>query len=213
MKPLGVLLAGGLSRRMGGGDKGLMPLGGKPVMQHAFERLNAQTDGIIINANGDPSRFAGFETTVVPDTISGFAGPLAGVLAGIRYAEALETSPTFIVTGAADTPFFPDTLVERFLSEAKTDKTIVLAGSNGRRHPVFGLWPVSLADHLEAWLSDEENRKVLAWVDQHSWAMAEFEGPAFKDHDTDPFFNINTPEDFAIAEQLLADNKTTEPTT
>ena len=212
MKPLGVLLAGGLSRRMGGGDKGLMPLGGKPVMQHAFERLHAQTDGIIINANGDPSRFTGFETTVVPDTISGFAGPLAGVLAGMRYAEAQDNPPTFIVTAAADTPFFPKALVERFLAEAKTSKTIVLAGSNGRRHPVFGLWPVSLANHLETWLSDEENRKVLAWVDQHSWAMAEFEEPAFKDQNTDPFFNINTPEDFAIAEQLLAENKTTEPT-
>ena len=212
MKLLGVLLAGGLSRRMGGGDKGLRPLGGKPVMQHAFERLKAQTDGIIINANGDPSRFAGFEATVVPDTISGFAGPLAGVLAGMRYAAALENPPVFIVTGAADTPFFPNTLVERFLSEAKTNETIVLAGSNSRRHPVFGLWPVSLAEDLETWLSDEENRKVLAWVNQHPWAMAEFEEPAFKDHDTDPFFNINTPEDFATAEQLLADNKTTEPT-
>jgi len=177
MKPLGVLLAGGLSRRMGGGDKGLMPLGGKPVMQHAFERLHAQTDDIIINANGDPSRFAGFETTVVPDTITGFAGPLAGVLAGMRYAQALENPPVFIATG-----------------------------------PVFGLWPVSLADDLETWLSNEENRKVLAWVNQHSWAVAEFEEPVFKDHDTDPFFNINTPEDFAIAEQLLADKKTTEPT-
>ena len=212
MRPFGVLLAGGLSRRMGGGDKGLMPLGGKPVMQHAFERLKAQTDGIIINANGDPSRFTGFETTVVPDTISGFAGPLAGVLAGMRYAAALDNPPTFIVTAAADTPFFPETLVERFLSEAKTSETIVLAGSNGRRHPVFGLWSVSLADHLETWLSNEEHRKVLAWVDQHFWAMAEFEEPAFKVQDTDPFFNINTPEDFAIAEQLLADNKTTEPT-
>lgn len=212
MRPLGVLLAGGLSRRMGGGDKGLMPLGGKPVMKHAFERLAGQTDQVIINANGDPSRFASFETTIVPDTISGFAGPLAGVLAGMRYAQSLKIPPTFIVSAAADTPFFPTDLIERLLQAPNSNLTIVLATSNGRRHPVFGLWPVALADHLDAWLRHEENRKVLKWVDQHSWAQADFENMVFLDDELDPFFNINTPEEFAKAEKLLAMNALTEPT-
>ena len=206
MKPFGVLLAGGLSRRMGGGDKGLMPLGGKPVMQHAFDRLREQTDGIVINANGDPSRFAGFEATVIPDTIAGFAGPLAGVLAGMRYAAEQDTPPNWIVTGAADTPFFPTNLIERLQAAAASQNSIVLAGSNGRRHPVFGLWPINLADHLENWLQDENNRKVLAWVNQHNWAMAEFDQPAFPNSDIDPFFNINTPEDFTLAQDLLMEN-------
>lgn len=203
MTVLGILLAGGLSRRMGGGDKGLMPLGNKPMMAHAFDRLEAQCDSVAINANGDPNRFAGFNTPVVPDTINGFAGPLAGVLAGMRFAETMGDVPTYIVTAAADTPFFPEILVSSFLAKSETDQKIVLAQSSGRRHPVFGLWPVSLADDLEIWLSDEENRKVLAWVARHPWAPAEFESIAFGNEIIDPFFNINTPEDFALAQRIL----------
>lgn len=199
MKVLGVLLAGGLSRRMGGGDKGLIPLGNRPVMAHAFDRLKAQTDTIIINANGDPSRFSGFKTAVVPDTITGFAGPLAGVLAGLRYAASLDKPPIYIASAAADTPFFPKNLVSEFLQRSSTDRTIVLATSNQRRHPVFGLWPVALADDLDQWLQHEENRKVLSWVDRHDWATSNFEETG----GYDPFFNINTPEDLAKAQDLL----------
>lgn len=204
MRVLGVLLAGGLSRRMGGGDKGLMPLGPKPVMAHALERLKAQTNDVVINANGDPNRFARFALPVVADTIAGFAGPLAGVLAGLDYARRLSSPPVFIATAAADTPFFPRDLVKNLADKAKTDKTIVLARSNGQRHPTFGLWPVALADDLETWLLDPENRKVLAWVDRHDWNMADFPFGVLSNPAMDPFFNINTPEDFAAARNLLS---------
>ncbi|MEP3265513.1 MAG: molybdenum cofactor guanylyltransferase MobA [Hyphomicrobiales bacterium] len=203
MSVLGVLLAGGLSRRMGGGDKGLIPLGGKPVMAHAFDRLKAQTGNVIINANGDPNRFAGFAAPIVPDTIDGFAGPLAGVLAGLRYAQKLEQVPSFIVTAAADTPFFPDNLVAALKSKADDEQTVVLATSNDRRHPTFGLWPVMLADDLDTWLQDEKNRKVLLWVERHNWATADFKSIHLDDLTIDPFFNINTPEDFETAQELL----------
>lgn len=205
-KVLGVLLAGGLSRRMGGGDKGLMPLGGKPVMAHALSRLVKQADDVIINANGDPNRFSGFELPVVPDTMRGFAGPLAGVLAGLRYAEKMAEQPTFIASVAADTPFFPDDLVQHLIGKAATPTTVVLATSNGRRHPTFGLWPVSLADDLENWLSNEENRKVMAWVHRHEWEEAEFEMRTWQEKTIDPFFNINTPDDFALAQDLLEES-------
>ena len=203
---LGVLLAGGLSRRMGGGDKGLMPLGGEPVMAHALSRLKDQTNQTIVNANGDPNRFSRFELPVVPDTIDGFAGPLAGVLAGLRYAEKMKGKPTFIASVAADTPFFPDDLIQRFLEKAATPTTVVLATSNGRRHPTFGLWPVSLADDLEDWLSHEENRKVMAWVHRHDWAEADFEMYNWQEETIDPFFNINTPDDFTLAQNLLKES-------
>lgn len=203
MTTLGVLLAGGLSRRMGGGDKGLMPLGGRPVLAHALERLRAQTDHIVINANGDPKRFAAFDVPVVPDTLDGFAGPLAGVLAGLRHALTMRDAPSFIVTAAADTPCFPDDLAARLLAEAKDDRTIVLASSDGRRHPTFGLWPVALADDLETWLADPGNRKVMIWVERHAWVSADFALRTINGAAFDPFFNINTPEDFATAQDLL----------
>jgi len=204
---LGVLLAGGLSRRMGGGDKGLMPLGGKPVMAHALDRLKAQTNRIVINANGDPNRFAGFGAPIVADSINGFAGPLAGVLAGLRFAEKLDDKPSFIATAAADTPFFPHDLVGTFKTKAEDERTIVLATSNKQRHPTFGLWPVNLADDLEEWLQDDKNRKVLLWVGRHHWTTADFEPIAIHYTIIDPFFNINTPEDFAHAQELLAGMK------
>lgn len=207
MNVLGVLLAGGLSRRMGGGDKGLMPLGGKPVMAHAFDRLKTQTDHIVINANGDPNRFAGFGAPIVADPINGFAGPLAGVLAGLRFAEKLDDKPNFIATAAADTPFFPADLIHALKAKAADERTIVLATSNERRHPTFGLWPVSLADDLEEWLQDDKNRKVLLWVGRHHWTTVDFEPVAIQDTIIDPFFNINTPEDFAHAQELLAGMK------
>ncbi|MBA4783293.1 MAG: molybdenum cofactor guanylyltransferase MobA [Rhizobiales bacterium] len=203
MTILGVLLAGGLSRRMGGGDKGLMPLGDRPVLGHALARLKAQTDHVIINANGDPNRFAAFGIPVVPDTLDGFAGPLAGVLAGLRHAATMPQNPAFIVTAAADTPYFPKDIASRLLARANTDRTIVLASSGGRRHPTFGLWPVALADDLEAWLADPDNRKVLIWVQRHDWETADFPIESKNGAPFDPFFNINTPEDFATAQALL----------
>ncbi|MEO1066875.1 MAG: molybdenum cofactor guanylyltransferase MobA [Pseudomonadota bacterium] len=200
---LGVLLAGGLSRRMGGGDKGLMPLGDKPLMQHSLERLRRMTGSAIINANGDPSRFSRFDAPIVPDTISGFAGPLAGVLAGMQYAQGHPRPPHFVVTAAADTPFFPETLADRLLAAQDQTDQIVLAQSDGRRHPVFGLWPVDLAEDLEEWLTSSEERKVLAWVDRHRWTTADFDDVTVGTERLDPFFNVNTPDDFARAQTLF----------
>ncbi len=197
----GLILAGGLARRMGGGDKSLLMLGRKPVLAHVIERLRAQAAPVLLNANGDPARFAAFGLTVLPDSLPDFPGPLAGVLAGLDWAA--EHGHARIVTVAADTPFFPDNLVKK-LTEAsqKADKPIALAATPDpdrglRRHPTFGLWPVALRDDLRAALQDGL-RKIVAWTDRHGTALAEF--PATPH---DPFFNINTPEDMLQAEVIL----------
>ncbi|MEM8837145.1 MAG: molybdenum cofactor guanylyltransferase MobA [Pseudomonadota bacterium] len=202
---LGVVLAGGQSRRMGEvgkGDKALMPLDGKPLLAHALERLDAVVDRVVINANGDPARFAAFDRPVIADTIPGYAGPLAGVLAAMHHAKTLEPKPDYVLSVAGDTPFFPKDLVDAMVT-ASGKGEIVLAESDGRRHPVFGLWPVRLCDDLDAWLRDQENRKVLAWVGRHDWTTCEFEPVKVGQSTLDPFFNINTPEDFAFAEGLM----------
>ena len=193
--PLGVILAGGQSTRMGGGDKGLLQLGDKPILQHVIDRLACQTDRIALNANGDPSRFAAYDLPVISDSIDGFAGPLAGVLAGLDWAAT--QNATHIVTAAADTPFFPFDLISDLTLAAETQgKPIALAKTDNGRHPTFGLWPVALRDDLRDALQNGV-RKVVQWTDSHGTAMAHF-------HDTrfDPFFNVNTPDDLKRAEQL-----------
>lgn len=199
----GVLLAGGQSRRMGGGDKCLLPLRGRPMLAHAIERLGSQVDTLVLNANGPAERFAQFGLRVIPDSIEGYAGPLAGVLTGCRWAERHNPGHRFIVTAAADTPFFPTDLVDKLVGAAPDDKTIVLAASNNRDHPVFGLWPVRLADDLEAWLGEPQNRKILTWVKRHPHKSVEF-GGRIGDDALDPFFNVNTPEDLRLAETTAA---------
>jgi molybdopterin-guanine dinucleotide biosynthesis protein A len=199
----GVVLAGGLSRRMGGGDKGLRELGGKPLMLHVIERLSAQASPLAINANGDASRLAGFGLPVIPDATEDFAGPLAGVLAGLRWAAGAAPAARFIVTAACDTPFFPEDLVSRFVAAAGSAyPAIVLAMSGGQVHPVFGLWPTALADDLAAALASG-TRKVLHWTDRHPHFMAEFPQSRFGGKAADPFFNANTPEELAGAAALL----------
>jgi molybdopterin-guanine dinucleotide biosynthesis protein A len=201
---VGVALAGGLSRRMGGGDKSLKLLNGRPMLAHAIDRLKPQVGGIVINANGDPERFGMFGLPVVADPVSGFAGPLAGVLAGFDWALARAPEARWIVTAATDTPFFPDDLVARFVAAAgHHEKMIALAKSGGKLHPVFGLWPIALAGDLRAFLSEEENRKVLAWVDRHEMVAVEFPGFTVAGELLDPFFNANTPEDMQVAETIL----------
>lgn len=195
----GVLLAGGQSRRMGGGDKCLLPLAGRPMLAHAIERLSPQTDALVLNANGPEERFAEFGLPVTADPVGGFAGPLAGVLAGCRWAERHQPGHSHVVTAAADTPFFPSDLVARLSAATPDAGTIVLAASNGRTHPVFGLWPVSLADGLEVWLGDPDNRKILKWVDLHPNRTVSFDTPGGQD----PFFNINTPDELAEAAAAL----------
>lgn len=195
-----VILAGGLSRRMGGGDKTLLPLGGVPILSHAVRRLTPQVTRILLNANGDPDRFAPFGLPVLADPLPDHPGPLAGVLAGMN--QAAEMGADWVVTVAGDTPFFPADLVER-LSGAidQEDKPIALAmtetGGQAYAHPTFGLWAVALRKDLRAALQDGV-RKVLAWTDRHGVAYARFSSDPF-----DPFLNINTAEDLERAEDIL----------
>lgn len=195
----GVILAGGQARRLGGGDKPLKLLGGQTMLSRVIERLRPQVGPIVLNANGDPARFADFGLPVAPDPIEGFAGPLAGILAGLCWAGRNAPGCRWIATIAGDTPFFPNALIERLIGEAGDGKTIALAASNGRVHPVFGLWPVALAKDLRMFLIEEENRKVLAWVDRHPRVDVGFE----IGDNGDPFFNVNTPEDLARAEAVV----------
>lgn len=196
-QPAGIILAGGQSTRMGGGDKGLLRLGGQTLLSRVIERLEPQVCEMALNANGDPDRFKS-SLPIIPDSIDGFAGPLAGVLAGLDWAAARGYS--HIVTAAADTPFFPCDLVPR-LQLAAENAPIALAATpeDGRmnRHPTFGLWPTELRDDLRAALNDGL-RKVVLWTDKHGTALAEFSTDPF-----DPFFNVNTPEDMELAEGFL----------
>ena len=209
----GVLLAGGLSRRMGGGDKCLLELAGRPMLAHVIERLAPQCAVIAINANGDPARFADFGLPIIADTVEGFVGPLAGVLAGMRWAARYHPSMRWIATVSADAPFLPNDLIKRLVAavenpnhsphDAPAPATIVLAKSAGHLHPVIGLWPVALADDLHAALHDGV-RKVLHWTDHHRMVTVEFPLAIHAGQRIDPFLNINTPEELAAASALAS---------
>lgn len=193
----GVILAGGLSRRMGGGDKSLLSLGERPILSRVIDRLRPQVETLVLNANGDPSRFAQFGLPVVSDPVDGFAGPLSGVLAGLDRAASQGYAQ--IVTVAADTPFFPDDLTTRLAEAAAAAQTpLSCARTDGRDHPTFGLWSVALADDLRAALTEEGLRKVVLWTERHGCARADFPVGAY-----DPFFNVNTPDDMAEALSIL----------
>lgn len=208
-KPLGVILAGGQATRMGGGDKGLLPLGDRPLLAHVIDRLSPQVGALALNANGAQDRFAALGLPVVPDSIAGFPGPLAGVLAGLDWA-AQQGAET-IVTVAADTPFFPRDLVVTLVDAANgmthplvlaatprgIEKTKSMSTSGLIRHPTFGLWPVALRDDLRAALKDGIS-KVVIWTDRHDGREAVFPTDA-----GDPFFNVNTPEDLEAARAML----------
>ncbi|MBO6782219.1 MAG: molybdenum cofactor guanylyltransferase MobA [Alphaproteobacteria bacterium] len=204
MNILGVILAGGQARRLGGGDKALKELGGRPMLTHAIERLAPQVGQVVVNANGDPARFDSFRVPVIADTVEGFVGPLAGVLAGMEWALVNAPEYDWIATVATDAPFFPEDLVAR-LAEAVADDAadLACAESNGRAHPVFGFWPVSLAGDLRCALVDEKVRKVDAWTKRFRLARVQF--PI---ENVDPFFNINRPEDMAEAAALFTSAKT-----
>lgn len=192
-QPLGVILAGGQATRMGGGDKGLLRLGQSTLLGHVIDRFAPQVAGLCLNANGEPARFAAFGMPVIGDTVEGFAGPLAGVLAGLDWAAT--KGADHIVTAAADTPFFPGDLVPQLQMAAElAGKPIALARTDNGRHPTFGLWPVALREDLRVALADGV-RKVVQWTDIYGTAMADFPTGRF-----DPFFNVNTPEDLVLAE-------------
>lgn len=200
----GVLLAGGQSRRMGGGDKGLLPLAGQTMLAHVIERLAPQVGAMVINANGDPQRFETFGLPVVADTIAGFAGPLAGVLAGMRWSLAQAPQRRWIVTAPGDAPLIPSTLVARLLAALDSGGgSIALARSHGELHPVIGLWPVALAADLEAALS-QGVRKVLDWSDRHGTVAVDFPPARLAGVEIDPFFNANTPQELDALRRLFA---------
>ena len=206
--PLGVILAGGRATRMGGGDKGLLPLGSSTILDHVIARFEPQVAALALNANGAPERFAKYGLPVLGDSIEGFAGPLVGVLAGLDWAA--EQDAEAIVTVAADTPFFPCDLVARLILAGEgmayplvlaatprgEQETKSMTGSGLIRHPTFGLWPVALRDDLRAALT-EGLRKVVIWTDKHGGREALFDGAG------DPFFNVNTPEDLEQARDRL----------
>jgi molybdopterin-guanine dinucleotide biosynthesis protein A len=194
---IGCILAGGLARRMGGGDKGLIRLGGRLVLDHVLDRLKPQVSQVMLNANGDPTRFAHYGLPVVPDSVEGFAGPLAGVLAGLEWARD-NTQAEWVATAATDTPFFPVDFVTRMLAAIEAaGADMACAASDGRHHPVFGLWPVRLAADLRHALVEEDIRKVDIWTARHKLVAVEF---ATQPHD--PFFNVNRPEDVEEAERI-----------
>jgi molybdopterin-guanine dinucleotide biosynthesis protein A len=194
---VGVLLAGGQARRMGGGDKSLRRLGDRTILEHVIARARPQVATLVLNANGDPARFARFGLPVAADVIEGFAGPLAGVLTGMEWARGHRPDCAWIATIATDTPFFPADLVAR-MRQAVQGADLACASSNGRAHPVFGLWPVRLADDLRRALTAEEIRKVDVWTARYMLVEVSFPAEPF-----DPFFNANRPEDLAEAERLL----------
>ncbi|ORE95924.1 molybdopterin-guanine dinucleotide biosynthesis protein MobA [Stappia sp. 22II-S9-Z10] len=196
----GVVLAGGLSRRMGGGDKWRLPLGGRPVIDHVVTRLAPQVSRMAVNANTEPAALP-VDAAWLADSVDGRPGPLAGILTAMEWAAG--EGAAHVVTVAGDTPFFPADLVARLCAAAEaTGAPIVLAATttDGRRHPTFGLWSTALAAGLRAALQDG-TRKIVAWTDAHGAAETAFDG--------DPFFNLNTPEDFAAAEAMIARGEVT----
>ncbi len=199
-KVCGVILAGGLARRMGGGDKGLRALAGRPILAHILERIRPQASCLVINANGDPGRFSDFDLPVAPDAVGGFAGPLAGVLTGMEWAARHAPVCDLILTVPSDAPFLPRDLVERLERAMIAEGAdIACASSGGRAHPPIALWPVSLAEELRAAMTVEEVRKVDVWTARYKVTAVDW---PVTPHD--PFFNANRPEDLAEAERMLA---------
>ena len=197
---VGVVLAGGLARRMGGGDKCLKLVGGKAILDHVIERLKPQVGAIVLNANGDPARFAAHCLPVAADVVPGFAGPLAGVLTGMEWAAAHAPGCGWIVTVAGDAPFVPADLVARLVAAVESQKAeMACVTSSGRDNPVTGLWPVRLASDLRRAVVEDSIHKVDTWTARYRLARAEFAADPF-----DPFFNVNTPDDLAMAEALAA---------
>ena len=192
-----LLLAGGQSRRMGGGDKNQLNLGGKSVLRHVLDRVDRAGAPTAINANGDPQRFAAYRLPVIADVIDGYAGPLAGILTGLEWMATCHPKCTHMISLATDAPFLPPDLAHRLCARLGRDASIVQAQSYGQRHPVFAVWPVALAADLRQAVCDEGVRKIDHFTQRHHCGVVAFSGTP------DPFLNINRPEDFAMAERWL----------
>ncbi len=196
---LAVVLAGGLARRMGGGDKPLRLLAGRPLLDHVLERLTPQVAEVVLNANGDPGRFAAWGLPVVADSIPDYAGPLAGVLAALDWAAAHRPQLPWLVSAAGDCPLLPPNLVARLhAARAAAGTPLACVASDAQTHPPVGLWPVSLREELRAALLAGE-RRIDRWTARHGCATATWPAQPY-----DPFFNANAPEDLAAAEEILA---------
>ncbi len=195
---LGGILAGGLARRLGGGDKGLRLVGGRSVLQRVVDRVGPQVTRLALNANNDPRRFAGLGLPVVPDSLPDRLGPLAGVLALLDWAAAHQPAVGWVVTAPADAPFLPHDLVTRLHAERRRlGAALAYAASGGRTHPVVGLWPVAIRDELRRAVVEQGVRKIDAFTGRYDGAAVQW--PA---DPVDPFFNVNTPEDLAEADRL-----------
>jgi len=196
----GVLLAGGLARRMGGGDKPMRTIAGKTILERVIARLSPQCDGLVLNANGEPSRFASFGLPVIADTVADFPGPLAGILAALDWMAEHRPEVKFVLSAAADCPFLPPDLVAR-LEEARAAQNaeLAVAASNGQTHPVIGLWSVRLRNELRHALVKEDIRKIDRWTARYPLATVTWPTAPL-----DPFFNANTREDIAEADRLAA---------
>ncbi|HEY2228160.1 MAG TPA: molybdenum cofactor guanylyltransferase MobA [Xanthobacteraceae bacterium] len=200
MKPLGLVLAGGLARRMGGGDKARIRIGGITILERVLKRIQPQCTALILNANGDPARFADSGLAVVPDSVPGFAGPLAGILAGLDWAAAHRPDVADVTSVPGDCPFLPADLVTRLAAaRAAAGTPLACARSGDWRHPVVGLWPVRLREDLRHALVVEDLRKIEIWTARHGIVTVDWPTEPI-----DPFFNVNTPEDAARAEQIAA---------
>ena len=200
---LGLVLAGGLARRMGGGDKALIEIGGMTILDRVLAGLKPQCSAIILNANGDPARFAKFKLPVVADSVPGFAGPLAGILAGLDWMAENMPETHWLASVPGDCPFLPGDLVMR-LHEARLAAGVPLAcaKSGDWRHPVAGLWKLDLREDLRRALVEEDLHKIEVWTARHGVGLAEW-----PDKPVDPFFNVNTPEDRARAEAIAAQKR------
>jgi molybdopterin-guanine dinucleotide biosynthesis protein A len=196
----GVLLAGGLARRMGGGDKPMRTIGGRTILDRVIARLAPQCDGLILNANGDPARFAAFGVPVIADGVADFPGPLAGILAALDWAAANRPDVRFVLSAAADCPFLPRDLVVRLYGALEADNAeLAVAASGGQSHPVIGLWNVSLREQLRHALIVEDIRKIDRWTARYRLVTV-----TWPVEPLDPFFNANTMDDIAEAERLAA---------
>jgi molybdopterin-guanine dinucleotide biosynthesis protein A len=200
---VGLVLAGGLARRMGGGDKARITIGGVSILDRVLARLTPYCTQVILNANGDPARFASFGLPVVADEVPDFAGPLAGVLAGLEWVAKNKPGIDWLVTAPADCPFLPDDLVPRLHQVAREEgRQLACARSGNWRHPVVGIWSVALAADLRRALLDEGVHKIEAWTARYGVAIADWPPTP-----VDPFFNVNTPDDVAAAERIAAEQR------
>jgi molybdenum cofactor guanylyltransferase len=196
----GVLLAGGLARRMGGGDKPMRTIAGKTILERVIARLKPQCSPLILNANGDPARFASFGLPVIADTVADFPGPLAGILAALDWMATHRPEVKHVLSAAADCPFLPRDLVARLEAARRAENAeLAVASSGGQTHPVIGLWSVRLRGELRHALVEEDVRKIDRWTARYPLATV-----SWPTTPVDPFFNANTVDDIAEADRLAA---------